>query len=621
MPAAGEAQIGLPDLAPCVRPSRERGVVIGADYVARLQPDERASVEDDLTVQLPVAPGDDEAVTVAFARVDGDCVCMPRFYGLHRFGVPDEPLPLGEPLHADCVFKGELLEQTRQKDVCDAILQSWTDADMRRHGVRVTLPCGFGKTVVAINAVTRYKRRALVVAPNTVLVEQWRERFAHFCPGAHIRTLRGSVGTQRDSAWVALGQRADELRLYDRTQVCTYSVADFVAGRVVRPRGLVLSVAIVSRDSKRPRDETSRCVDGPDREIHCGAGTIAIAADRRSYALRGPANGDVSETAKVRLRVVLRTTQPIATAVDTPEGALLSFTRPVTGADVRNNCGVRSPCPQLLTAHGTVDVVVATVQTIAVVEHDPRIFASFGVLVVDEVHSVCGRVFSNALRCAPCSRILALSATPERRDGLHAALPWLAGEEVARVRRTWERVDVDALSYKDGPHVTLKLYNGQLNLAAMINKLCADDQRTARIAAVVHAHRSRGRCVLVLSERVEHLQSLRAALSAMGLTKTGLLVGATPSAERSVQSAFPVLFATYPMCKQGFDKPELDTLVMATPITSLEQVVGRILRAHPAKRQPLVVDVVDPFSIFAGEARKRQRYYTEQRYQVKAGSL
>jgi superfamily II DNA or RNA helicase len=300
---------------------------------------------------------------------------------------------------------------------------------------------------------------------------------------------------------------------------------------------------------------------------------------------------------------------------------VLSFKRPVTGAEVRNNCGVLSPCPQFLTGAGTVDVLVATVQTIAVVEHDPRIFASFGVLVVDEVHSVCGRVFSNALRCAPCSRILALSATPERRDGLHVALPWLAGEEVARVRRTWERVDVDALTYKGGPQVTLKLYNGQLNLAAMINRLCADDQRTARIAAVVHAHRLQGRCILVLSERVEHLESLRGALKAMGLSETGLLVGATPMAERAAQSAFPVLFATYPMCKQGFDKPQLDTLVMATPITSLEQVVGRILRAHPTKQQPLVVDVVDPFSIFAGEARKRQRYYSDERYQVNAGSL
>ena len=343
---------------------------------------------------------------------------------------------------------------------------------------------------------------------------------------------------------------------------------------------------------------------------------MRVAADRRSYALEGAPLGE----ATVRLRVVLRAAKAVAEARDTPEGAMLTFARPVPGADVRA-LGAASPCPHFLSRESSVDVLVATVQTIAVVEHDPRIFAACGVLVVDEVHSVCGRVFSLALRCAPCSRVLALSATPERRDGLHAALPWLAGEEVARVQRTWERVDVHALVYRDGAQAPLRLYNGQLNLAAMVNRLCADERRTARIAAAVHRHRQAGRCVLVLSERVEHLQSVQRALAALGTADSGLLVGATPMAERAAQSARPVLCATYPMCKQGFDKPELDTLVMATPVTSLEQIVGRILRAHPRKQQPLVVDVVDPFSIFAGEARKRRRYYDEERYEVQQGAL
>jgi len=79
--------------------------------------------------------------------------------------------------------------------------------------------------------------------------------------------------------------------------------------------------------------------------------------------------------------------------------------------------------------------------------------------------------------------------------------------------------------------------------------------------------------------------------------------------------------ATYPMCRQGFDKPRLDTLVMATPVTALEQIVGRILRVHPDKQAPLVVDVVDPYSLFAGEARKRARQYAGWGYRTAAREL
>ena len=99
----------------------------------------------------------------------------------------------------------------------------------------------------------------------------------------------------------------------------------------------------------------------------------------------------------------------------------------------------------------------------------------------------------------------------------------------------------------------------------------------------------------------------------------GLLTGATPQQERSAESAHSILLSTYALCREGFDKPALDTLVMATPVTSLEQCIGRIQRGG-SKKTPLVVDVCDSFSIFPRYAMKRSSFYSRKKYTVKHSS-
>jgi superfamily II DNA or RNA helicase len=186
------------------------------------------------------------------------------------------------------------------------------------------------------------------------------------------------------------------------------------------------------------------------------------------------------------------------------------------------------------------------------------------------------------------------------------------------VARTWSEVEVLRLAYDDSAGRELRGYGGKLRMAEMVTALANDAERTGRIAALLQRLVADGRCVLGLSERVAHLHALRDAVVAAAPAmrdSIGVLTGET--ADRAQQAARPLLLATYPLCRQGFDKPELDTLVMLTPITSIEQSVGRILRAHPSKQTPLVVDIVDPYSIFLGERRKRHRQYEEQGYSVR----
>ena len=39
-----------------------------------------------------------------------------------------------------------------------------------------------------------------------------------------------------------------------------------------------------------------------------------------------------------------------------------------------------------------------------------------------------------------------------------------------------------------------------------------------------------------------------------------------------------IIIATYHIASEGYDNPDLDTLIFATPKSNIEQAIGRILR-------------------------------------------
>jgi predicted helicase len=79
-----------------------------------------------------------------------------------------------------------------------------------------------------------------------------------------------------------------------------------------------------------------------------------------------------------------------------------------------------------------------------------------------------------------------------------------------------------------------------------------------------------------------------------------------------------VLLATYAFCAEGLDVPKLDTLLLASPKSDIIQSVGRILREKPINRvnTPVIIDIIDDYSIFRAQAKKREKYYVSKKYTV-----
>ena len=266
------------------------------------------------------------------------------------------------------------------------------------------------------------------------------------------------------------------------------------------------------------------------------------------------------------------------------------------------------------------DVVVGMIQSLVKRSYDATTLDSFGLVVVDEAHHVAAPMFSQALRKLPARFVLGLSATPDRGDGLGHALEWFLGPIAFRAEREkTDRVDVSILTYTRGLQREITNRRGDVMCSTMVSNLALDVVRTRYVRDLIIEQARQNRNVMVLSDRLDQLGALQDMLARDAPTLVvARVVGGTKAAARDdgFQNA-AVILSTYHYASEGLDIPRLDTLVMATPRSSIEQSVGRILRPFANKPRPRVIDVKDPFSLFEAMSWKRHRYYKSQNYAIR----
>ena len=69
------------------------------------------------------------------------------------------------------------------------------------------------------------------------------------------------------------------------------------------------------------------------------------------------------------------------------------------------------------------------------------------------------------------------------------------------------------------------------------------------------------------------------------------------------------------MASEGLDIKSLTTLFMITPMTNIEQSVGRILR-QKHEFDPVVVDIIDTHDNFQRQWTKRKNFFKKQNYKI-----
>lgn len=71
-----------------------------------------------------------------------------------------------------------------------------------------------------------------------------------------------------------------------------------------------------------------------------------------------------------------------------------------------------------------------------------------------------------------------------------------------------------------------------------------------------------------------------------------------------------ITLTTYGMSRKGLDAPHKDAMILLTPTADIRQVLGRITRILPNKKQPIVIDFVAKNNgMMYGQSRKRESQY------------
>ena len=280
------------------------------------------------------------------------------------------------------------------------------------------------------------------------------------------------------------------------------------------------------------------------------------------------------------------------------------------------------------------DVVLAMLQSLSVRDYPTDVLASFGLVVCDECHHLSSEMFCRALPKIGARVTLGLSATPQRADGLTKVFKWYLGDVLFKSARPRDdrvvarvaRIELDAVAAGYGDELVMR-YTGNANTAGMINNIAGDTNRTALLAALARVLvRPAGRQLLVLSGRRQHLEDIHEALvvqlpdgAADPLAASvGYYVGGMNQDALKASESCRVVLATYTMAAEGLDIKTLNTLMLATPMSNVTQAVGRILRAVDPTTPPLVVDLVDDFSVFTRQGEKRLRVYRRENFDAVA---
>lgn len=270
------------------------------------------------------------------------------------------------------------------------------------------------------------------------------------------------------------------------------------------------------------------------------------------------------------------------------------------------------------------DVVIASLQSIVMRGYNSKVFDGFGLQIIDEAHHVAAKIFSQSFYAVNCKHILGLSATIQRKDGLTKVLKWFMGDVVCKMKaKDSSDVKVKVIHY-DNPDPMFKqvplLFNGKPNVSRLITRVCDFKPRTQLIAKEIKQVLDLDpvRNVIVLSDRREHLNEINAELKALGIADTGLYVGGMKEQELKKSETRQILLGTFSMVAEGFDLPKLNTMILASSKSDIEQAVGRIQRQLPHERtyDPYIIDVADDLSIFASQSKKRKDFYRKKGYSV-----
>lgn len=277
---------------------------------------------------------------------------------------------------------------------------------------------------------------------------------------------------------------------------------------------------------------------------------------------------------------------------------------------------------------GNVDIAV--MQSLVNDGEVKELVRDYGMIIVDECHHVSAVNFEAILKYADAKYVYGLTATPTRQDGHHPIIFMQCGDIRYRVdaKSQAEKRDFEHYLIPRFTSFRKNYENGTL-ISQIYNDLANSELRNKRITDDIEKAIGAGRTPIVLTERKDHAEKIKALLSDK-CDNLILLTGNASQKEKRMaletlgdvpENESLIVIATGKYVGEGFDYPRLDTLFLALPVAwkgTVAQYAGRLHRNYPNKKEVLVYDYADiHIPVLERMYQKRLKSYASIGYKTK----
>lgn len=230
---------------------------------------------------------------------------------------------------------------------------------------------------------------------------------------------------------------------------------------------------------------------------------------------------------------------------------------------------------------------------------------NYGQIIADECHHISAFSFERVMMEANAKYIIGLTATPYRRDGHQPIITMQCGP--VRYKITSQKNSTESLlRYRFITRTTNFFcpWSDEDKIHNLWPPLIADEERNQMIFDDILNALEEKRSPIILTERKEHLETLKQKLQDFvkniivlhGGMKTTVRKEMIAKLAEIPDTEERLIIATGQYIGEGFDDPRLDTLFLAMPFSfkgKMVQYAGRLHRKYRGKTEIRIYDYVD----------------------------
>lgn len=230
-------------------------------------------------------------------------------------------------------------------------------------------------------------------------------------------------------------------------------------------------------------------------------------------------------------------------------------------------------------------------------------FKNVGLVILDEAHICSITAFTKSLLLFQPKYLIALSATPERSDGMHKIFKTYFKNSMIK-RKELKQFTVYKYNTGIKPLVKYIMYKGRYvpHWTVLKNSLAYNIERQKMIVDVARKQTEK---TMILSDRDEECNNIYNALYKMYCDdeiqmRPYLFTKRAPKPPEDCN----MIVAAIKKAGVGFDDPELKVLIIVTDFKDVRQFEGRLRTVNST-----VYDFVDYFQTLENHWKGRERWY------------